>query len=372
MPRLLLLCEYALLNGAERSMLATLDRVAAAGFVPTVAGPPAGPLAEALGARGVEVVAFSVVDDAGRRLAQNRLREELSQLLGRVKPDLLHANSLSMGRLSGPVAAQGDVPSIAHLRDIVRVSARAAADLNCHARLLAVSQNTRDFHAAALAADKLRVLYNGVDLEGFHPRPATGRLHRELGLPPETPLVATIGQIGPRKGQDVLVRAAALLAGQRPEARFVLVGRRCSEKAESRRFEVDLRDAASVLGDRIRFLGVRDDVDRLLNEVAVVAHPARQEPLGRVLLEAAASGVPVVATSVGGTGEIFPPGSARLVAPNDPTALAAAINELLGDGPLRAALAAAARRHAEAVFDLRKTSAALVEQYEQVTGRRRG
>jgi glycosyltransferase involved in cell wall biosynthesis len=85
-----------------------------------------------------------------------------------------------------------------------------------------------------------------------------------------------------------------------------------------------------------------------------------------VLLEAAASGVPVVATAVGGTCEIFPPATARLVPPDDPGALAAAIDELLGDAALRAALAAAARRRVEAVFDIRKTAAALVAHYEAV------
>jgi glycosyltransferase involved in cell wall biosynthesis len=366
MPNVLLLCEYATLNGGERSMLATLDWLAKAGWVPVVAAPPGGPLAEELRTRGVEAVAFSVTDAAGRRLPRHRLREDLASLLGRLQPEILHANSLSMGRLSGPVAAEGNVPSIAHLRDIVRLSAQAVADLNCHDRLLAVSHAVRAFHAAGgLAAGKLHVVYNGIHLEEFRPRPPTGALHRELGLPSGAPLVATIGQIGPRKGQDVLVRAVSRLGSRRPDAHVLVIGQRYSEKAESRRFEADLRAAASA-GGRVHFLGLRRDVARLLNEVVLLVHPARQEPLGRVLLEAAASGVPVVATAVGGTGEIFAPGTARLVPPDDPTALAGAIDELLGDAALRAALAAAARRRAEAVFDIRKTAAAMVEHYEAV------
>ena len=114
------------------------------------------------------------------------MREELADSCVIVGRPLLHANSLAMGRLSGPVAAELGLPSVSHLRDIIRLSSQAVADLNCHARLLAVSQATRDFHVAAgLAAEKLHVVYNGVDLEEFRPRSPTGYLHRELGLPPE-------------------------------------------------------------------------------------------------------------------------------------------------------------------------------------------
>ena len=130
-----------------------------------------------------------------------------------------------MGRLSGPVVAELQLPSIAHLRDIVKLSRQAAADLDCHARLLAVSAATRAFHiAGGLAAAKTRVLYNGVQLDRFCPRPASGYLHRELGLPPGAQLIGTIGQISLRKGQDVLARAAATLAGKLANVHYLVIG----------------------------------------------------------------------------------------------------------------------------------------------------
>ena len=246
MREIFLLCEYPTLNGGERSMLATLDGVRAAGFTPAVMAPPQGPLADALAAAGIELLPFACRTADGDRLPQSRLREELSAILRRRRPALLHANSLAMGRLSGPVAAHLGLPSLSHLRDIVGLSARAVADLNCHARLLAVSHATRAFHTAGgLAAEKVHVVYNGVDLQEFCPRSPTGYLHRELGLPPETPLIGAIGQIGLRKGQDVLLRAAARIADQVPSAHYVIVGQRHSEKDESRRFERDLHDAAA-------------------------------------------------------------------------------------------------------------------------------
>ena len=121
MPEILILCEYPTLNGGERSMLATLDGVRAGGFSPTVLAPSDGPLAAESAARGIELIPFWCRAVDGMRMAQSRLREQLAEILCRRRPALLHANSLAMGRLSGPVAADCGLPSIAHLRDIVRL-----------------------------------------------------------------------------------------------------------------------------------------------------------------------------------------------------------------------------------------------------------
>jgi glycosyltransferase involved in cell wall biosynthesis len=367
MSEILLLCEYATLNGGEMSMLATLGGVRAAGFTPVVMMPARGPLAGVLSASDVQVLPFDCRMDDGSRVSQSRLREELAMVLRRRRPALLHANSLAMARLSGPVAKHLTLPSLGHLRDIVRLSTQAVVDVNCHRRLLAVSEATRAYHVSAgLAAEKVCVLYNGVDLDEFCPRPPTGYLQRELGLPPETQLVGVIGQISLRKGQDVLLRAAQRIADQLPNVHYVIVGERHSNKDESRRFENNLHEIADVnLTGRVHFLGVRHDVCRLLNELTLLVHSARQEPLGRVLLEASAAGVPTIATNVGGTAEIFPPekDAARLVPPDNADALGEAILELLGDPALRCRLAPAARRRAETDFDVRHSVEGLLRHY---------
>lgn len=151
---------------------------------------------------------------------------------------------------------------------------------------------------------------------------------------------------------------------------YAIIGERWSGKPESRRFEAKLHAAAAgSLAGRLHFLGFRKDVDRILNELCLLLHPARQEPLGRVLLEAAAAGASIVATDVGGTPEIFPPDSesALLVPPDDPQAMAAAALELLNNDTLRTNLGAAARRRAEEAFAAERATARLVEHYREVT-----
>jgi glycosyltransferase involved in cell wall biosynthesis len=337
-----------------------------------VIAPPEGPLPDEVRRRGTEILPLSFCRSSGNRLPQAELRDNLKHLLTAHRPDLVHANSLAMGRLAGPVAARLGIPSIGHLRDIVKLSAQAVADLNCNTRLLAVSDATRRYHVSAgLDRNKTFVLYNGVDLDEFQPRPATGYLHAELDLPLRVPLLATVGQISLRKGLDVVAKAAVLLSTKHPTANYLIVGQRWSEKPETRKLESELRDTATrALSNRMHFLGFRDDVPRLLNELTLLVHAAREEPLGRVLLEAAASGVPVVAAHVGGTPEIFPPDSrsARLVPPDDADSLAFAVDEFLCDARQRAALGAAARRRSEQFFDARHAAAALVGHYREVLG----
>ncbi len=368
MPRVLLLFEYATLNGGEQSLLALLPGLISQGYAFHALAPSVGPLAEALAKLDIEVSPLGTRSpDPGN--SQDAMRARIRAALDRVKPDLVHANSLSMGRFAGPDSAAASVPSISHLRDIIRLSGQAVADLNRHTRLLAVSGATRDHHVEqGIDAAKTFVAYNGVDLARFQPRPATGWLHHELGIARDAILIGTIGQLVLRKGHDVLAAAAHFLANTSPRLDYVLIGECSSTKAEAREHEAQLRAGFSggPLAGRAHFLGVRSDVDQILPELTLLVHPARQEPLGRVLLEAAATGIPVVATDVGGTREIFSLDAAVLVAPNDPAALAIAMRTLLDNAALREKQAAAALARVRAQFDARLSAETLARHYAAV------
>jgi glycosyltransferase involved in cell wall biosynthesis len=312
-----------------------------------------------------------VRDEYGERLPLGQLRAAVARLVRDVQPQLVHANSLSMSRVAGPVATECGLPGIGHIRDIVTLSRQAVEDLNANRRLVPVSAATREFHVSqGVAVEKCVVSHNGVNLDEFQPRPRTGYLHRELQLNDQSQLVATIGQLGPRKGTDIVLRAAAQIAEKLPEIHWLIVGERTSNKPESHDFALGLVAAARAtpLNGRVHFLGSRNDIPALLNECGLMVHGARQEPLGRVLLEAAASGLAVVATDVGGTREIFPTESdgAILVPADDERSTAEAMLGLLHSEPRRLSLARAARRRAEDAFDIRAAAQRLIEQYQTV------
>ena len=371
MTRVLILCEYGSLNGGERSLLSVLDGLCESGFELLIAGPVTGALADATAAaQGVSYVPIQLHDHRGRRLELSICRQRLHTVISASEAELVHANSLSTSRLAGPVTADLGLASVGHLRDIINVSAAVIADLNRHTRLLAVSQATRRHYAdAGLEAAKTHVCYNGVDLQWFQPRQSDGSLHAELGLPARCPLVGAVGQIGMRKGLHQLAEAARMVVSAVPDVHFAVVGGRYSQKDEALEYERQLMRYTSTppLEGRFHFLGVRDDVHHLLNEFTILAHAARQEPLGRVLLEAAACATPVVATNVGGTCEIFPPetSSALVVPPDDAQKMAEAMITLLGDTELRQGIGAAARQRIVQAFDARQSAAALAAHYRE-------
>ena len=371
MRDVLIICEYPTLNGGERSMLSTLPLIRADGYRVQVAAPPAGDLAEELQRRGVEHHPLELVDADGVRLDQSEARKRVSHLLGNVRPSLVHANSLSMARLVGPVAADARIPSLGHIRDIVGLSRRAIEDVNQNSRLIAVSVATRDAHVAnGLDAEKTFVVHNGVDLDAAKKVAGSHSIREELGIAANALLVVTVGQVIARKGADLFVDAALQLLDRLPNAHFLVLGECFSRKTESKEFverlheEVAKHDAQS----RVHFLGYRSDALAIIAQADVVVQPSRQDPLCRVLLEAAACGRAIVTTDVGGTREIFPPecDAAIVIEPNDTTALSQAVDSLLCDSERRGELGRNARKRAEDAFDVRRATNELLRHYGEV------
>jgi glycosyltransferase involved in cell wall biosynthesis len=357
-----LVFEFGTLNGGERSMLAVLPQFVGTDLEFVALAPAGGPLSGALGALGIPVLPFDTRRENGDRRDPSRLVEEIRSAAARVRPDLIHGNSLSMGRLTGALATDMGVPATAHLRDIVGMTRRAVEQLNANRALVVVSQAVRDFHAAqGVDASRMHVVYNGV-----HAEPASGgtSLRDELGLPADAFLVATIGQICLRKAQDIFAKAAVLAAPRMPNAHFLMIGERYSAKTESALYEeaIHFECAMGGLKDRFHRLGYRSDVERLLLQIDLIVHCARQEPFGRVLLEAAAAERPIIATSVGGTGEMLVDSeSAILLPPDKPEPVALAMARVREDRALSSRLGSAARQRVVARFSIEQSARGLAE-----------
>lgn len=199
--------------------------------------------------------------------------------------------------------------------------------------------------AADVAPARIRVNYHGVDLSRFRPPEAPRAAN-------DPPLIVTCGRLQLYKGHHVLLRACALLS---VPVHCVVIG-----DGPMRNHLAGLADELGI-GDRVRFTGpipqaevaawyARADLFVLAS--VVVERSGRRDVIPNVLAEAMAMRVPVVATDVAGVSELVEDGvSGRLVAPNDPTALAAALAALLGDASERSRLAEGGYRRVHAIFD---------------------
>lgn len=372
MPTALIVAEFGALNGGERSLLAMLPQLSEHGWRFGALVPPDSPFDARLQAFGIPTHPFLLFDQNGDRKSQTGIRDQIRDAIRQLKPNLVHSNSLAASRLAGPVCQALGVPGIGYLRDIVKLSRQAVADLDRNDALVAVSRATREFHIAqGAAADHVHVVYNGVDPEIFSFRVATGSLQHELAIPAASRCILFAGQIGLRKGLDTWLDAAEIIAREQPDCHFVIVGKRQSGKQESIEYETRLvkQSRCGVLAGRVHWLGERTDVARLMQESSILMHCANQEPLGRVLLEAFASGLPAVATNVGGTPEIFSgPVLSDLLCPlQEPVAVAAKTIELLKDYGLYQQVSARQREVAIRKFSVDRNSAALAKIYESLT-----
>lgn len=225
---------------------------------------------------------------------------------------------------------------------------------------IAVSRPVRDQIRSFLGATHdVRVIPVGVDPATFPPRagPETGPAQ-----------VLYVGYLTRAKGVDVLVEAAARLARERPDVRFLFAG---DDGYRDKRKQADsIRAKARELGlsDRAVFLGGKppEDIARLMRESSVVVLPSRRETFGAVLVEALASGTPVVATRCGGPEDIVTPETGILVPPEDAGALARGIAEVL-DNRARYDPAALARYAVER-FSWSHVAKETVAVYREVMG----
>ncbi len=239
-----------------------------------------------------------------------------------------------IGDLLTPMRFRSQI-AVFHLCDRVICNSRAAA------------QSLLD---RGLPEQKLAVIHNGLPEEAFSDAPPA------LARAPGALRVGMIARMNdPVKNYPGLLHAAARLAPKFPELEFLLVG--------DGPLRPGLERMAQSLGleRQIRFLGDRQDVRAILSSLDISVLPSFSESLSNSVLESMAAGLPVVATSVGGNGELIRDGETGfLVPPNDEINLADALERLLSNSPLRAAFGTRAREIARANFSL----ARMREQHE--------
>lgn len=220
-------------------------------------------------------------------------------------------------------------------------------------RIVCVSRQIRQHcEQAGVPPHKLVDIPNGVCIETFAPPTVAERSHLRawLGLPYQAPIVVFIGSLNRGKGLGILMSAWQEVIGQYPDAHLLLVGprndpvNRFSDEAFSHELEVWL--CTPSISDSVICTGLVPDVFSYLRAADVFVLPSRFEGMPNALLEAMACGLPSVATNIGGVKDVATHGQhALLVPPEDASALAQALLELLASRELRQHLGRCARSH---------------------------
>ena len=278
--------------------------------------------------------------------------------------EIVHAHAARdyhLAALTVRLASRGRLVLTRHalfpLRSINRPLLRSAG------RVIAVSQAVSESlrRNGVIESSKITVVHNGIDTDRF------ARSH--IPRSDSTIIIGTVGHLAPIKGQDVFVRAAALVSTRRPEVQFVIIG---EDKSPEMSYRRSLENLIAELGvsEIVTMKGWRDDMPAVLSSLTLFVSAARSEPFGLAIVEAMAAGLPVVAAASEGALEIIEDGlSGKLVPVDDPEALAQTINDLLEDPHERARLGRNAMVAARERYSLARMASDTERVYREVVTR---
>lgn len=347
--RVLQVIGNAIVGGMETWVLRLVERLPRERFAFTALCPFESRFTEKLRALGLEVLIAPMPDDPPWSTIQMA-----ASIVKAGRIDLLHAHLPKAHLLAGIVGRLTGRPVLTtvHGRQVGTLDLEVHRSVGSH---LSVVCQPAYYQALSLGVrpSRLSCEPNGVDATRFAPRSdaaARQAWRAGLGLPQpllQAPLVGFAGRLSVEKAPDVAVRAALALRQRCPEAQMVMVGDGPMRAA--------LQSLAQDLGvaDMLHFAGVRENMPEVYNALDVLVNSSHTEAMPLTLMEAMASGLPVVATRVGGVPDIVAEGETGfLVAPGDAADIAARTALLLADPALRTHMAVQARQRALEKFPL--------------------
>ena len=286
---------------------------------------------------------------------------------------LIHSNTSAVW--GGALAASRlHLPHVWHVHELITdpnlVRRLIAGMINRYStRVVAISEAV----AAHLLADapalagRISVIYDAVDADRFSPAVDGSVLRAAWGATPQDVLTGVVGRISAWKGQAFFLRAFARALRSQPALKAVIVG----DVAPGENWRKDeLHSLAAELGvaQRVVWAGYHEDAPEVMDALDILALPSiRPEPFGMVVIEAMASGKPVIATAHGGPLESVVDGeTGLLVSPDDPEEMAAALVRLSENRGLRAEMGANGRHRAIDVFGFQQHVQAFQNLYREL------
>jgi glycosyltransferase involved in cell wall biosynthesis len=375
------------LYGAEKVLLELLSRLERSRFVPIVVLPTdtrhINRLSPELAKLNIECCFIPLGVLRRKYFKLHKLRRfsfevlagvrQLVRLIRKRNIALVHTNTNTI--LASPLAARlTSVPHIWSIHELMVEPATVRSALHYmiprfSTRVVTVSQAVRDhmLKDAAKFADRFTFVRGAIDVEPFLIAKGRARVRAEWGVREDEVLIGMAGRVTRWKGQSIFVQAAKLIAERHPQVKFAAVGGVFdTEKFYMDRFRKEVHDAG--LENRLTINDFRADMPDVFAAFDVFVLPSiLPEPFGLVVIEAMASGKPVVATAPGGPSETVVDGETGfLVPPSDASAMAKALEELLADPQKRISMGEAGRRRAREVFSLPRYVAEFEELYDAV------
>jgi glycosyltransferase involved in cell wall biosynthesis len=291
---------------------------------------------------------------------------ELTRTFRRIRPDIVHTHNPKPGVYGRLAARAARVPVVVNTVHGLyalpgdRAAKRAfvyglewIASRGSDAELVQNVEDMPVLRRLHVPERKLHLLGNGIDLVRFDPSRVDASRSKELraewGIPDDAVVCGVVGRLVWEKGYREVFDATRQLKARVPDLHFVVVGPSDADKSDG---ITDADLAAAARGANLTFLGMRHDVDDCYGAFDMFALASHREGFPRAAMEAAALGLPVVATDIRGCRQVVDDGvNGVLVPPRDATRLAAAIETLATDAALRTRMGDAGRVKARADFD---------------------
>lgn len=397
-------------GGAQENTLANVAGIHGRGWESClVTGPALGPegsLEPRCAAAGVRMLHVpSLVREISPRHDRIALAH-LVRILREERPHLVHTHTSKAGIVGRVAARIARVPVVIHtphghvfhsyegrLKSKVFIGVeRTCASMAHHLVALTAREMQEHLELGVGRPEQWSVIHSGVDFRPFEEARGSGaRVRAELGIPPDVPVIGTVGRLVAIKGQEYLVEAAARLAGDFPDLHLLIVGdgplrARLMEVARNSGLHTvehpvpegsngmpARRGSISPGADRpktplptVHFTGLRKDVGRMLSAMDLFALPSLNEGMGRVLVEAMAMELPCVASRVSGIPDVVEEEVTGLLVPaRDAGALSASLRRLLESPDLARGMGQRGRARAVPGYSVEQMLAQLESLYRE-------
>ncbi|MBN2374998.1 MAG: glycosyltransferase family 4 protein [Sedimentisphaerales bacterium] len=372
-------------GGSDIALLRLVESLDKERYCPTVLLPGNGPLVDLLKGTGsrvefLEMLQLRTLPDVDYQFGYLGkfwpTVRQIARLIKRDNIDLVHTNSLFS--LYGAWAAWlSGCAHLWHVREIPpavpvakRIFGKLVLKLSTRVVVMTGACHQGLFADMAVPNGKVVSLTDGLDLNRWRVDISGERIRRELSIGPEVPLVGFVARLDPWKGLDVFLKAAAIVAKQHDDARFLVSGG-APEGYEN--YEKEMQQLAVDLGleGKVQFLGWRyrmDDILEVMSALSVFSHTSiSPEPFGLVLIEAMSAARPVVAAAAGGPLEIVKDGETGfLTEPGNAEAHGEALCKLIADEQLRKQMGKAGRERVEQCYSMEVFARNLDEIYEGI------